>query len=112
MRNLASSATILGGQRLVRQSGGAKTLNLVMPGALMGGGYLPFQAVGMAEVLAEEFGTTKVVMNMAAVKNLEPSHRCVTEALTPINGTSKFTDLLSFGQQIRTCSCANAIVYR
>ena len=66
LRALSSGVTILDGLRLARQAGGAKTLNLVMLGALIGSGYLPLQAVGMAEVLAGEFDTDKAAMNMTA----------------------------------------------
>ena len=37
-----------------------------MLGALIGSGYLPLQAAGMAEVLAGEFDTDKAAMNMTA----------------------------------------------
>jgi indolepyruvate ferredoxin oxidoreductase beta subunit len=63
---LSSSVTILDGLRLAHQTGGAKTLNLVMLGALIGSGYLPLQAAGMAGVLAGEFDTDKTAMNMTA----------------------------------------------
>jgi indolepyruvate ferredoxin oxidoreductase beta subunit len=63
---LSSSVTILDGLRLAHQTGGAKTLNLVMLGALIGSGYLPLQAAGMAGVLAGEFDTDKAAMNMTA----------------------------------------------
>lgn len=66
LRVLASHVTILDGLRLARQAGGAKTLNLVMLGALMGSGYLPLQAAGMAGVLAGEFDADKAAMNMRA----------------------------------------------
>lgn len=66
LRALSSSVTILDGLGLARQAGGAKTLNLVMLGALIGSGFLPLQAAGMAEVLTGEFGAAKAAMNMAA----------------------------------------------
>jgi len=66
LRALSSSVTILDGQGLARQAGGAKTLNLVMLGALIGSGFLPLQAAGMAEVLAGEFDAAKAAMNMTA----------------------------------------------
>jgi indolepyruvate ferredoxin oxidoreductase beta subunit len=66
LRALSSSVTILDGLRLAHQAGGAKTLNLVMLGALIGSGYLPLQAAGMAGVLAGEFDTDKAAMNMTA----------------------------------------------
>jgi indolepyruvate ferredoxin oxidoreductase beta subunit len=66
LRTLSSNVKILDGLRLAQQAGEAKTLNLVMLGVLIGCGYLPLQAAGMAEVLIGEFGAAKAETNMTA----------------------------------------------